>query len=282
MAVGISGCGADAEVTTGGAAGGGEGTAVTSAIGYSTGSEDIVISVPGVYIAGDGRVFRPDPAGRADDVNEDVDGGASDGSDEVTEQPESAASIERDPAQDPTAFGRVAARPNIVALDVLPPEPIPLTVAQITPEGMDRLLNKADEIGVLDDSVDPPTGEMLWSTLHITTDRGVVERAYVSRDDPKQPETAEFAALAQDLDTFLGEDITEPEPYLPHAWRIEDTYGHTYEPVRPWPLDDTPEVRTCVVLPSDAERDSATGQFDDGTRAYSAFPAYPWECTEVE
>lgn len=278
-------CGADVpSVTSGNRDQGGEPSSPASAINYPTEPTVVVISLGQIFIAGDGRVFRFDdaPAGDAEEPESAPESGETgartDGTETAGATVDATGTAGLVGAAPPATIR--AGRP-IATVDLAPPTPQPFTVAQITPAGMDALLAEADRLGILDGNTDPDPYDMLPTILTIRVEGGEYQHVTVGLSDYDNSEVREFGDTVRDLERFLGDDIGPIEPYVPHAWRIDSTYTQPDEPIRPWPLGEEPTSNGCVVLPSEPDRDTATGGYATGMGAVGAFPTLPWQCLDV-
>jgi hypothetical protein len=146
-----------------------------------------------------------------------------------------------------------------------------LTVAQLTPEGLDRVLAEADDAGLLQtppDYGDPGITDQAYLRVTLATADGTFEHSVYAPGE--ESGDADADAARQRLDDFLtfvdtlqmqlGEEISEPEPYVPAQWVIDTSPYVEQDDVRAWPFTIDP-VDGCVTLPSEPDADTASGVY---------------------
>jgi hypothetical protein len=146
-----------------------------------------------------------------------------------------------------------------------------LTVAQLTPEGLDRVLAAAGDAGLLHtppDYGDPGITDQGYLEVALATAEGTFEHSVYAPDE--ETGDADADAARQRLDDFLtfvdtlqmqlGDEISDPEPYVPAQWVIDTSPYVEQHDVRAWPFTIDP-VDGCVALPSDAGADTASGLY---------------------
>lgn len=254
----VSGCGDSGSVTA-------HGDSTPAAIDYPTSADHVVISHGRYTIAGDGRVYReatPDevavlaPADTAD----------------PTESP--------NPASGSDTSGRIR------TLDVATPEPRPLMVAQLTPDGMHLILAEAERLDLLtEDTPAIDHYDYLPPTVTIDIGSGRVQHiAYQSDstapDDDAPARVTEFYEYLTALESNLGAEISDFEPYLPEYWRVDLAWEqwHDYDQ---WPGSEPLSEGACVPAPleTDATWDVYTGSYEDDGQLFHLWPALPGQCT---
>lgn len=174
-----------------------------------------------------------------------------------------------------------------------PPPPSPLTVAQITPRGMQTMYDRADQLGLLDNEL-RPSPDFDWgvdvpaTVLTIRIEDRTLEHVSPSLFDGQHHDPAELANVDTfveellDLESLVGEtELSDPVPYLPERWLVGNGFSDPYSDlptIRPWPLAEPPVVGDCVVLPSASGSDTATGGYSvDSGRIFYLAPAMPWD-----
>jgi hypothetical protein len=159
-----------------------------------------------------------------------------------------------------------------------PPAPSSYEVAELTDAGLEWLLERADELGMLVDNPDygdPMVTDSPTSSLVITTGDETFEHSVYApgfevegrTEQERRNHFSEFTAIILGLDDEVGDELSEFEPWIPEAWVVSDRSWFFEEPTRDWPLDEPPAPGDCVVLPTDADLDTATGAYigPDGT-----------------
>ena len=173
-----------------------------------------------------------------------------------------------------TARGFASSHPRMAP----PPAPSSYELAQLTDDGLEWLLERADELGMLVD--DPDYGDPMitdnpTSSLVVTTDDETFEHNVYAPgidvdgrvEQERREHFREFSATLVDLEAEIDDDISDFAPWTPDAWMVSDRTWLFEEPTREWPLDEPPVAGDCVVLPTDAGDDTATGAYiaPDGT-----------------
>jgi hypothetical protein len=219
------------------------------AVELPTGADDVVLRLgdgpmPTLLIAADGAVYEP---------------------------AERSSSAEGWSAV-PVAVGRPAIAPA-------PTGPAPMTVRQLTEEGLQRVFQRADELGLLDtppEYADVSVTDSSSTYLELRDADGTYEHvAYALGYDDEEidDERQAFADMLDDLDDLerlAGRgNLSDPEPYAP------DTYVVTVDSLvtpdgRDWPADVTLE-EGCVELPLERFPGPVAGTYrydaDDTDRA---------------
>jgi hypothetical protein len=159
-----------------------------------------------------------------------------------------------------------------------PPAPSSYEVAELTDEGLEWLIDRADELGMLVD--DPDYGDAMitdnpTSTLVITIDDETFEHSVYAPgydvdgrvEQERREHFREFSDTLYDVESEIYDAISDFEPWLPEAWIVSERSWLFDEPTRDWPLDELPVPGDCVILPVDDDQDTATGAYigPDGT-----------------
>lgn len=146
-----------------------------------------------------------------------------------------------------------------------------LTIAQLTPEGLDRVLAEADEAGLLQtppDYGDPGITDQGYLEVTLATADGTFEHSvYAPDEDSGDPDADaardrldDFIQFVETLPLELGDEISQPEPYVPEQWVVDTSPYVEQDDVEAWPFEIDP-ADGCMTFPSDADLDTASGVY---------------------
>ena len=146
-----------------------------------------------------------------------------------------------------------------------------LTVAQLTPDGLDMVLAEADALGLLQtppDYGDPGITDQGYLRVTLATADGTFEHSVYApgaetgdaETDAARERLDDFVHFVDTLQMQLGDEISQPAPYVPDQWVIDTSPYVEQHDVTTWPFDIDP-VGGCVSLPSDADTDTASGVY---------------------
>jgi hypothetical protein len=223
-----------------------------AAASYPTDPDIAVVRVgyptdfPDVVIAGDGWAYTLTDAaadGSADDVEVGNNGDAE-------------------------GFVHPAAR-SALSIAPAPPEPLPIERRRLTARGIEIVLARADELGLLavpNEYADPQVTDVGGTFVSFAVDDGTFEHeayalGYVDETGNRK-DLSDFVDEVSDLETLVGADNVGPaEPYAPSLYQVRtqgsfDTEGYDVT----WP-SDVPVEDGCIELPVDRFPDGAAGTF---------------------
>lgn len=149
--------------------------------------------------------------------------------------------------------------------------------ATLSDSAVDDLVERIEDLGLLDDDLDfgdPMITDSPSSDLTLSIEGEMIEHDVYAPgyDDGLTAEQQANRAVYDELrsvlfeleDTF-GDELSKFAAYVPDEWIISVGGYWSGEVDRPWPLDDDPVDGACVELPTDGDVDTATGGylFDD-------------------
>jgi hypothetical protein len=146
-----------------------------------------------------------------------------------------------------------------------------LTVAQLTPDGLIAVLAEAEALGLLGtppDYGDPGITDQGYLRVTLATADGTFEHSVYApgeetgdaEADAARDRLDDFVHFVDTLQMQLGDEISDPMPYVPEQWVIDTSPYVEQHDVTSWPFDIDP-VDGCVALPSDAATDTASGVY---------------------
>ena len=168
-----------------------------------------------------------------------------------------------------------------------PPEPLPMERRRLTPDGLQIVLDLADDLGLLappDTYEDPQITDVGSTFVRLIDDDGTFEHtAHALGYDEEfgdRKRLLDFVEAMEDLERLVGPDNIGPvEPYVPTIYRVANLGSFATEgfPVS-WP-PDVSVAEGCVQLPVERFPDGPAGFFvamvdGDPTRVM-AIPALP-------
>jgi hypothetical protein len=138
-----------------------------------------------------------------------------------------------------------------------PPEPTPMERRQLTPAGMEIVLDRAAELGLLavpDEYADPQVTDVGSTFVSFIVGAGTFEHeAYalgVIDESGNRKNLADFVADMDDLESLVGgKNIGPAEPYVPSKWVVTSRGSYEtdgYEVT--WPAA-VPVEDGCIELP---------------------------------
>ena len=153
-----------------------------------------------------------------------------------------------------------------------PPAPSSYEVAELTDDGLEWLIDRADQLGMLVD--DPDYGDPMItdnpsSSLVVTADGGTFEHSVYAPgydvdgrvEQERREHFREFSDSLHGLESEIDDEISDFEPWIPEAWIVSERTWLFDEPTRGWPLGELPVPGDCVILPVDGDHDTATGAY---------------------
>ena len=165
--------------------------------------------------------------------------------------------------------GAAPAGQGFVAIAPLPAGPMPMTVRQLNDEGLQRVFERADELGLLGtppDYAEVNVTDSGSTYLELSDADGTYEHvAYaLGYDDPEvDDERQAFSAMVQelgDIERLAGRrNISEAEAYVPATYRVLADAGYVSDG-RQWPAA-VPFEEGCVELPLDRFPDGVAGTY---------------------
>ncbi len=184
----------------------------------------------------------------------------------------------------------VPAGPDGMAAPPPGPPASEVSVRQLTSEGLQLVMNRAAELGLVgappDYDTDQAPTDQSSTTVTITDASGTyVHAAYaLGKVEPESGARAALLAFVGELgglDSLVGEEhIGRARNYAPAQWKV--TIGaYAWEtPDDTWPFETAPRDGCAVLEPVDG-RDVAgsyTATVDGSEEAVAVTPAFPWEC----
>jgi hypothetical protein len=175
-----------------------------------------------------------------------------------------------------------------------PPAPSSYEVAELTDDGLEWLIDRADELGMLVDHPDygdPMITDNPSSSLVVMTDGGTFEHSVYAPgydvdgrvEQERREHFREFSDTLRGLESEVDDELSDFEPWIPEAWIVSEQTWLFDEPTRDWPLDEPPVPGDCVILPVDGDQDTATGAYigPDGTFVVADAALPGTECAPV-
>lgn len=167
-----------------------------------------------------------------------------------------------------------ATREGFVAIAPSPAGPQPMTVRHLTDDGLQRVFERADELGLLGkppDYADVNVTDSGSTELELRDADGTYRHAAYalgSTDpevDDERDALLEMVQALGDIEHLAGRrNISEPEPYTPDTYRVIASSGYAPSGQR-WP-DGVALEEGCVDLPLDRFPHGAAGTYlyEDG------------------
>lgn len=175
-----------------------------------------------------------------------------------------------------TAAPRRGAASGRLGIAPAPASPAPMIVRQLTEAGLDRVFERADELGLLDPPPEYASVDVTDSSstyLLLRDDDGTYEHSayalgYVDEEvDDERQALLDMVHDLTDLDGLVGRDeIGRSQPYMPTTYSVSTDKAFTEDGQR-WPAG-VPLEEGCVELPFDRFPDGVSGTYlypgDDG------------------